>query len=199
MFFKSIDDADKVIVQTKWMKEACLQKTNADPNKFEVKQPDVNIKVKKYYEQENEDFKLFFYPASGFEYKNHRIIVAAAKKLIEHGVTNFKIVFTLKDNENGHVKNLYQTVKKENLPIDFIGRISLDEVYDYYSKSILIFPSYIETFGLPLLEAKMHKSPILSSDCAFSHEILDGYDRVRFFDPFDHHQLCTLMGKAIEY
>jgi glycosyltransferase involved in cell wall biosynthesis len=85
---------------------------------------------------------------------------------------------------------MYHEVQEKNLPIAFIGKITLDEVYDYYSKSILIFPSYIETFGLPMLEAKMHGSPILASDCAFSHEILDGYDRAKFFNPFKVEELA---------
>ena len=92
---------------------------------------------------------------------------------------------------------LKQIVLDEDLPIEFIGSIDIEAVYEYYSKSILIFPSYIETFGLPMLEAKMHKSPILASDCAFSHEILDGYSDVKFFDPYDCIELTELLINAI--
>lgn len=193
MIFNSIKEADKVIVQTKWLKEACLKKLNADSNKFELKQPDINIKVKRYYEQENDNVKVFFYPASALEYKNHKIVVESAKELVVNGITNFNVVFTLKGNESNYIKALYRTVKKHNLPIEFIGQINLEEVYDYYSKSILIFPSYIETFGLPLLEARMHESPILASNCAFSHEILDDYNRVEFFNPFNTEELFNKM------
>ena len=136
---------------------------------------------------------MFFYPASALEYKNHRVIVEASQMLCKRGVTNFKIVLTLHGNEDNHIKTLYQRVKVNNLPIEFIGPISLEEVYKYYSKSILIFPSYIETFGLPLLEAKMHKSPIIASDCMFSHEVLKEYDKVQYFNPFDPNQLYEKM------
>lgn len=107
------------------------------------------------------------------------------------------MVFTLKGNENSNVKKLYDEVQEKNLPIEFIGKISIDEVYEYYSKSILIFPSYIETFGLPLLEAKMHGSPILASDCAFSHEILDGHNKVKFFNPFRYEELASMVKSII--
>ncbi len=193
MIFNSIKKADKVVVQTKWMKEACLKKVDTDANKFKVEQPEVNIVVKKKYLQEDNGNKLFFYPANGMIYKNHKIIVEVAKELVARGIKNFEVIFTLKGNESSHIKTLYQSVKEDNLPINFIGQISLEDVYDYYSKSILIFPSYIETFGLPLLEAKMHESPILASDCAFSHEILDGYDKVAFFDPFNSKNLYEIM------
>ncbi|QRN85472.1 glycosyltransferase [Clostridia bacterium] len=198
MILKSIKEADKVIVQTEWLREECLKKVKTAPSKFELIHPDVNIKVKKYYKQENENLKLFFYPASGAEYKNHKIIVEVTKELIASGITNFKVIFTLNGNESNHIKNLYKSVKEENLPINFIGQISIEEVYDYYSKSILIFPSYIETFGLPMLEAKMHNSPVFASDCLFSHEILDGYVNAYFFDSFNSEKLVELMISIIE-
>jgi len=197
IIYKSVKEANKVIVQTKWMKDACLKKVNIDPSKFEIKQPELHIKVKNYYKQTNENTKLFFYPASGLKYKNHEIIVKATMELIRQGIISFKVIFTLSGNENANVKKLYNMVKEYNLPIEFIGQLCLEEVYDYYSKAILIFSSYIETFGLPLLEAKMHNAPILASDCAFSHEILDDYDNVHFFDPFNHNILAEKMKEVI--
>ena len=47
---------------------------------------------------------------------------------------------------------------------------------------ITLFPSYIETFGLPLLEAKELNGIVLASDRPFSHEILDGYDKAIFIE-----------------
>lgn len=197
VILKSIKEADKVIVQTLWMKEACLRKIQTDPNKFELKPPKINIKVKKLYSHKAGEDKLFFYPSSAAVYKNHKIIVEAVEMLAKIGVTNYKIVFTLKGDENKHIRTLYNKVKKANLPIDFIGYLTLEEVYDYYSRSILIFPSYIETFGLPMLEARMHNSPVLASDCAFSHEILDDYNRAYFFDPFNKIDLMEKLKELI--
>lgn len=193
MIFNSVRKADSIIVQTNWMKEACVEKIKVAPGKFKIISPDVKIAIKKSYKQENENNKLFFYPASAIPYKNHTIIVEVAKLLKQKGINNFRVVFTLEGDENSDVKKMAYEVQDKNLPIEYIGKISIDEVYDYYSKSILIFPSYIETFGLPMLEAKMHGSPILASDCAFSHEILDGYDKVKFFNPFKYEELAYEM------
>jgi glycosyltransferase involved in cell wall biosynthesis len=197
MIFNSVRKADSIIVQTNWMKEACVRKIKVAPSKFKVIRPSVNIKIKKSYQQDDELNKLFFYPADPLSYKNHTIIVEVAKLLKKKGLHNFRVVFTLAGNETRNVVKMYHEVQENNLPIEFLGKISLDEVYDYYSKSILIFPSYIETFGLPLLEAKMHGSPILASDCAFSHEILDGYDKVKFFDPFNCEELASLVETTL--
>lgn len=110
---------------------------------------------------------------------------------------NFKVIFTLKGDENSHIKKLYNEIKEQGLPIEFIGKISRQQVFDLYSKSVLLFTSYIETFRLPMLEAKLHKGIIIASDCPFSHEILDGYENAYFFDPFNPIELKNLMEKII--
>lgn len=198
MIFKSIREADKVIVQTKWIRDAAIKKANVKKEKFILKQPELNVSVKKLYVPDEKSDKLFFYPASGLVYKNHEVIVNACKLIKGKGISNYKVVFTLKGDENKYIRMLKQIVIDEELPIEFIGSIDIGTVYEYYSKSILIFPSYIETFGLPLLEAKTHKSPILASDCAFSHEILDGYINAYFFDSHNSADLTELMIGLIE-
>lgn len=193
IIFKAIKEADKVIVQTKWIMDLAIAKTKAAKEKFILIQPELGIEIKKFYKEDIKENRLFFYPASGAEYKNHEIIIKACRLLKDKLENNFRIIFTLKGDENKHIKKLREIVLKENLPIDFLGPMKIENVYEFYSKSVLIFPSFIETFGLPLLEAKMHRSPILASDCAFSHEILDEYNRVSFFNPFDSYQLAELM------
>lgn len=193
MIFKSLRKSDKIIVQTKWIMNAAIEKANVDKEKFILKQPKLNIKVEKLYEEYPEGDKLFFYPASGAIYKNHDTIVNACKLLKDKGLNNYKVIFTLKGDENKHIKMLKQTVADQSLPIEFIGPIDINSVYEYYSKSILIFPSYIETFGLPLLEAKMHNCPILASNCMFSTEILRDYSKASYFNPFDAENLFVKM------
>lgn len=197
MIFNSIRRADKVIVQTNWMKEACLKKIIVKPSKIQVMPPNVEINIENKYTPDENQNNLFFYPASGFEYKNHGVIIKAAEKLFNDNITNFRIKLTLKGNETNYIRQFYDIVQEKKLPIEFIGQISLDQVYKYYTKSILIFPSYIETFGLPMLEAKLHKGIILASDYPFSHEILNGYNNAYFFDAFNADELYFLMKDII--
>ncbi len=198
MIVKSIREADKVIVQTKWIMNAAIEKANVNRNKFILKQPELNIMINKIYEQKSDHKRLFFYPASGLSYKNHEVIIKACKLLKDKGIIDYEVIFTLNGNENKEIRKLRELVQREKLPVNFIGSLNINEVYEYYSKSVLIFPSYIETFGLPMLEAKMHQAPIFASDCAFSHEILDDYENVEFFDPFDSQQLQNLILKDIQ-
>lgn len=195
--FKSIKKANSVIVQTEWMKKACMKRLKVNGEKIEVMSPKINIEVKKHFEPTPKILTTFFYPASGFQYKNHKVIVDSCLELKRAGVDNYKVIFTLKGDENKGVLALFKKVKDQKLPIYFIGSISRDRVFEYYSESVLLFSSYIETVGLPLIEAKLHGAPIITSDCAFSHEILDEYEKVSFFNPFDKNELNLLMREII--
>ena len=76
---------------------------------------------------------------------------------------------------------------------DFLGRIPHAQVEALYRDSVLVFPSYIETVGLPMLEARRHGRHIIASDRPFSREVLAGYPNAEFFDPFDPAALARAM------
>jgi glycosyltransferase involved in cell wall biosynthesis len=114
------------------------------------------------------------------------------------GINSFKVIFTLDGSENEHISKLYWKVKSNQLPIEFVGTLNREQVFEMYTKAILLFPSYVETYGLPLLESRMHQGIIVASDCSFSHEILDGYPNAYFFNPFDSESLSILMEKIIK-
>jgi len=194
---ESVRKADQVIVQTQWMKHACVERAMIPSEKVTVIPPTVNIEIRRYFQPNEEHFRTFFYPASGFKYKNHSIIVEAALLLKKQGINNYKIIFTLLPQENKYIAKLYEQCRKNDLPVEFIGTISRQQVFDYYHRSILLFPSYIETFGLPMLEAKLHHTPVIASDMSFSHEILDGYERVFFFCPDNPILLADHMRRKI--
>jgi len=194
---KSIQKADKVIVQTKWIRDAAMRLTNTNENRYTIIQPQINIEIKKMYKLNDASINMFFYPAAPLIYKNHIIIIKACMFLKKQGFDNFKIFFTLKGDENKYIQRLKKIVVKENLPIEFIGVIEIKNVYEFYTKSTLIFPSYLESFGLPLLEARLHNCPIISSDCDFAREILEGYNDVDYFNPNDHFKLSNLIISKI--
>ncbi len=196
--FKSIKRADRVFVQTNWMKQKCISKLNINDEKVEVIQTRIQARADKAFERSKESLSTFFYPANAMPFKNHKLIVDACMRLKEEGINDYKVVFTLKGNENNNVIKLYKQVYKNNLPIKFIGSISRNKVYDFYSRSVLIFPSYIETVGLPLLEAKSHETPVIVSNSDYACEILDDYENVHYFNSFDILELTKVMKFYIQ-
>ncbi|OZI13507.1 glycosyl transferase family 1 [Bacillaceae bacterium SAS-127] len=195
---QSIKKAELAIVQTEWMKQACIEKAQVESSKVKVIPPNVNIAVNGYFEPNERSLTTFFYPANGMEYKNHQLIIDAARELKRVTNQDYEIIFTLNGNENEYVATLYRQVQEEQLPIRFEGAKTREEVFGLYTKAILLFPSYIETFGLPLLEARLHKGVVLASNTSFSKEILKGYENGKFFDPFNPMELCLLMKQYLQ-
>lgn len=194
---KSVKKADKVIVQTEWMKKAVLNKCSVESEKIEVELPCINKNEVLVPDAIDFEVTTFFYPASSAIFKNHEIIIEAAKVLKSKNL-NFQIFFTLDVSIDPRAKKIFQTIKKNNLPIIFLGSISRAEVYGYYKKSILLFPSIIETVGLPLLEASIVGSRMIVADLPYSREILNGYEDVGYFNFDDVEKIVILMEEYLK-
>ena len=194
---RSIKKANQVIVQTEWMKKACVKIAGVHESNIKVIAPKINITDPHYFEPTLNSISTFFYPANSMEYKNHSIIVEASK-IVKEFLIDFNVFFTLKGDENPTISALKRQSVENQLPIEFGGSLQRIDVFSYYSKSILLFPSYIETFGLPLVEAKLHRSIIFAADCPFAREILEEYPNAYFFDPFNVYELVDLMKKVLE-
>ncbi len=167
----SVRASDVTIVQTEWMKDAVKEKTG---KKEVIKiSPDIPD-IMEYGAGAEFNRNSFFYPAGDILYKNHAVIEEAAGMLKKEGTADIELIFTNK--------------KPMTRP----------EVCRQYFCSTLIFPSYIETFGLPLAEAVQTGNPILAADTPFAREILSDYDNAYRFDPFNAVELKELMKKVIE-
>ena len=179
----SAKKADKVFVQTEWMREAVAETARIPKEKILTAFPEVEL----FKGETNAefDFKRFFYPTGKAIYKNINLIVSACNMLNAEGINDFEVRLTLPDG----------TVNHKNIKcIDYVGREQLELEY---RSGTLLFPSYIETVGLPLLEARSCKGVILASDMPFSHECLNHYDNAYFFNPFKPEELAELMKQVI--
>ena len=191
--FRSLKKAKKVIVQTGWMKQAIIEKLGIDEGRIRVVPPEIRLEVKEFFQPNRNTLSTFFYPASGSAYKNHKIIIEACLRLKKTAGTEYKILFTLRGDENPYIAQLKKIVSVNGLPVEFAGPLPREEVFRWYAKSVLLFPSYVETFGLPLLESKMHGGMILAADVPFAREVLGDYPNARYFPCFDSGALADLI------
>ena len=152
--------------------------------------------IKKFNEQV--DCNTFFYPSTPVEYKNHVSIVKACIKLKEKDFMDYTVIFTMDGKETRCAKQLKKMVDKYKLPIKFVGFLKRSEVFNWYSKSILLFPSFIESFPVPLTEAMLSNTPILSADMEYAREILNDYKKVKYFKCNDFQKLSELMKEIVE-
>lgn len=186
LMFYSIRKAKKIIVQSEWLKEKIISLKLKSNQNIEVKPPLIKLTdfrrdpVKKY---------SFIYPASHLFYKNHKLIVNALIQIESKFLQKLKFYFTLTGKESKYIETLKQIISKYSLPIYFVGPLKFEILMEYYKNCDLIFPSFIESFGLPLLEAKTYGLNILCSDEPFSKEILKNYNNVHYFNAFDSKSL----------
>ena len=178
---RSAKKSNCVIVQTEWMKEAVCKQCRLPAERVRVVMPQV-----KPFDGEKKlelDATSFFYPTSLGVYKNNAAVFTACEQLDQKGL-EFDVVLTLPESvSNGQVK--------------CVGRIPYEDVVDCYHTSTLLFPSYIETFGYPLAEARQAGTIVLAADTDFSREVLRGYENAYFFDPFKPQELADLMEQVI--
>lgn len=177
----------QVIVQTQWLKKELVQRKIKVSQNITVITPDVEIPA--IYRVDQLD-RAFCYPASPIAYKNHKMIVEVVRRLVEAGITDFKFYLTISEKE-------LMDLGINNVPSQVIclGRIERNRVYSLLTKSALVFASSIETFGLPLLEARTIGTKIFSTNIPPAKEALDGYINVVFFKPNDVDQLQQLMSQ----
>lgn len=175
----------KVIVQTDCVKEMFLKKFDFKPENIKLIRPKVKqIDIKKIKDIPKEKIRIF-YPAAPLIYKNHIIIIEALEKLKEEFPElekKMECVFTFSSQDNA---NLYQIIKDKKIEniVKLVGTLSYEQVLEYYKSSdLLVFPSYLETFGLPLLEAQNFEIKILTVDLPYSREAAGEYSNIRFID-----------------
>jgi len=186
----NIDKNDYVIVQQDWLRNEFKKRFKID----NVIVANPNIKIPTGIKNENKiksskQFE-FFYPSFPRTFKNFEVICEAAKILKKERTENIKIHLTIDGTENKYSKYIYQKYQKNNL-LDFMGLVSREEVFKMYDKiDALIFPSKLETWGMPITEFKDFNKPIFLSDLEYAHETIGDYSKVKFFNPLDSKALA---------
>lgn len=188
---KSLKRAEIVFVQTEWVRKA-LESCIRNKKIVKIGYPTDNnaMEMKVFSNKLN---RAFFYPAGPMIYKNHKVIFDAVKILHEKGYFP-KVYLTLEPND---LSSVIETSMCTLDDIIYIKQQSKEQMRELYAQTTLIFPSYIETVGLPMVEARMAGTWIIASDCPFSHEVLDGYPNCEYFDPFDASQLADCMERVM--
>lgn len=176
-----------LVVQIPSIKEKYSRKFNISKSKIRVFSP----KISKINDSEILEYPYtkkeyhFIYPATPLIYKNHTFLLDVLSKIKVINLPIFEKIrlhFTFEKYEN---KCLSEKVKHDNLAkqVIFEGKSDYQTLLRKYKSSrALLFPSYIETFGLPLIEAAMFGLPILAPNIAYARDVIGSYEGAKFID-----------------
>ncbi len=196
----NIKDNDFIVVQQDWIRDNFRELFKIDKNNIIVAHCNdrgtMQNELINFFEEKNLMFAediLFFYPALPRIFKNIEVVCEAAKYLSDLGNKNFKVKLTIDGNENNYSRQIVS--KYSNVDsIDFIGIQPYDEIQELYKKvACLIFPSKLETWGLPITEFKELGKPMLCVDLPYAHETIGDYNLVSFFKEDNYVELANLM------
>ena len=133
------------------------------------------------------------YVSFPYEYKNHL-------RLIEGFVESYKknqkgeLHLTVDNNSRYLIKKI-EYYQKKNIPIFNHGIIKKAEVDKLYASSeYLVFPSTMESFGLPLIEAIYFECKVLASDLPFVNVICKPSFK---FNPNDVGSISSAITKSM--
>lgn len=170
---RSLKFTDYVFVQSQWMKRTIVEEL-----KHKAPQIDIVATFNDSSEENslNKTYKSnYFYPAGSSLLKNHLFLISAWINLrIEYGM-NPRLYLTINENDNNTTRRIARLIKKYELNIKLTGYLNHDEMDEIYKKSILVYPSLIETYSIPLYEGKNYNSMILALDRDYSREALLDY------------------------
>ena len=194
----STSKSTRFVVQTQYIKDVFVDYYKVNPESVTVLFPDIslvsieNVKPISFNHQEVH----FVFPATPRLFKKHDTIVRSLSILKEKNpdlVKNIKIHFTLSKEA---LPKLHALIHKFELDENFIfeGVLPITKLNELYkSSNCLLFPSVVETLGLPLVEAASFGLPVLVSDEEYSHAVISKYDGATFIPPFDYGKWAELI------
>jgi glycosyltransferase involved in cell wall biosynthesis len=186
---------DLIVVQQDWIRRTF--QTLYHVNNVVVAQP-VVIDLDQNIKNIQGKAGVFVYPALPRVFKNFEVLCEAAKLLYQQVGNTFEVRLTLSGSESryaGYLKAHYGEIPV----IRFIGRQTTEQMAINYQEAMaLVFPSRVETWGLPISEAKSYGKPIIIADLPYAHESVGNYDKAVFFDPLDSKQLAETMWNVMQ-
>ena len=189
-----------VIVQQNWIKDKFVEMFHLERKYILVAPPQVPVIPNKYLNLQlavRNEIKTFIFATYPRPFKNIEIICEAVKFILEKNIDDFEVLITIGGDENNYAKFIhskYNYIKN----LKFIGLLNRESIFEKYAQSdFLIFPSKLETWGLPISEFKQFNKPILVADLPYAKETVAEYPKAIFFDPNNANQLAQLMINLI--
>jgi glycosyltransferase involved in cell wall biosynthesis len=179
------------ICQAEWMRIPLAQLLGVAPSRLHVFKPHLESlnEIESTSVSNDEQYYEFFYPATQARYKNHLLLVDALCELRAHAPELFHRVRIKITIDSDGCPELVTAIATRDLECNFIfmGELTYEIVArEYLSCRAVLFPSYMETYGLPLAEAASLGRPVVCADLPYARETLGGYLGAKFVSVHSH-------------
>ncbi len=135
--------------------------------------------------------------SSIYRYKNFVRLIEAYARLIREGRPE-QLLIVGRNLDSSHWDEMTETIRRFELGdrVNLVGAVPYKDVGEYYTRAALcVFPSYLETFGHPILEAMQSGVPLACSDIPVCREVAG--DAALYFDPFSVDAMATAMSALL--
>ena len=190
---------DCLIVQQEWFRRGLSRITGFPEDKIRVIPPQMGpapVSMK----MPHADVPFFFYASTPDCHKNFETLCEAARLLERRiGPGNFKLVLTIDGTENRYSRWLYKEWGGVE-SIDFHGFMTKEELYGHYkAATAFVFPSRVETWGLPISEfISTGSGRLILADLPYAHESsLGAKQEVVFFPALDADNLSNKLYESL--
>lgn len=185
-----------LVVQQRWLRDKLSTLLGVRRDKFIVFPP------QKYFPEipvkEVGSCVKFSFVSTPDCHKNFETLCEAAEKLERKiGKGKFKVILTISGKENKYSNWIFRKWGHVD-SIEFRGFLDLKKLVNLYAETdCLVFPSRVETWGLPISEFMATGKPLLLADLPYAHETSAGAPKVAFFPAENSEALCSLMNDVV--
>jgi glycosyltransferase involved in cell wall biosynthesis len=203
---RSVRLADAVIVNSKSLRAEIDQYLTVDPQKISLIYEAVDHDIFKPGDRDaaraqiapfgiSRPFVLFV--SSLWRYKNCEGLLRAWR-LIRHELAGRQLVILGAERDRRYAAELHALAAELGIADDvvFVGGVPNEETVHFYrAADLLVYPSFNETFGLPILEAMACACPVVTSDLSSMPEIAGG--AALLADPHDSSSIARSVLEAL--
>lgn len=192
---ETINRADKIICISNKTKEDLINYFSIDENKIDVvylasgfQNNTSMINSKKKYPNH------ILFVGSRHGYKNYSNFISAYSKS-KNLKENFKIIFFGGERVGKLDYRIIEQNKLDPHNIIFLNDKQTNLPFLYSNVTALVYPSFYEGFGLPIIEAMSFGCPVISSNGGALKEI--GGDGIEYFNPMDVDDISFTLNKIL--
>lgn len=188
-----------LIVQQEWFRKEMHRMFGIDRDKIIVARPHGMAAANSSHFTLHSSLESFLYPAFPDVHKNLECLCEAARQLEQEvGTGRFEVVLTTNKDSNKYSKWISKRWGDVQ-SLRFSGFLDKKELEKEYAKArCLVFPSKVETWGLPISEFASTGKPMLLADLPYAHETAAGSQCVAFFNSEDAAELKDKMLQVLE-